>query len=447
VRSAALGVLALFVATGCRCDPGTGSPSPPPAVVQTPPAVASSVPVPRDFRPSSSPFDRDRDHPFNRVHRALFLRRAQLRVPSCSLSDAGASCRSQNPTALLGAEGQLVEREIGHDELTTFIGGDAEFLADPARMAEAQAAISAAQGVAASASALARVLLQNDLWERYDAIGALLGSEHAAAGALRALRQRIADLMFVLALPAEALRGVASNQAEIAAAQPELLPEFASERGWVELRTISAERPGEEPTLVGTRHAERAGHRVAFRVLARIAADAGGYGWLEQRLKDEPHAQLPVESRLALVASPLAISTAGEIVPVATIVLVEIRVAKAEQHRIQTLDDAALDVLEGRRELLLRRPSPGGGLERLAPDALIPQGATCAPHTELLAPLRSTCVQCHGGTGARLTGPMRHGRTRFEIETDRSAAARQVAQKKAEASDFRELAARFRDRD
>jgi hypothetical protein len=186
---------------------------------------------------------------------------------------------------------------------------------------------------------------------------------------------------------------------------------------------------------------------MAFRVLVRIAADAGGSEWLRQRLKDEPRAQLPVGSRLALVASPLAISSAGEIVPIATVVLVEVRVAQPEQHRIRTLDDAALDVLEGRRELLLRLPRPGGGLERLAPDTLIPQGATCAPHPEQLAPLRSTCTQCHGGGGARLTGPMRHGPTRFEIETDRSAAARQVARTKAEASEFRELAARFRARD
>jgi hypothetical protein len=42
---------------------------------------------------------------------------------------------------------------------------------------------------------------------------------------------------------------------------------------------------------------------------------------------------------------------------------------------------------------------------------------------------------------------MRHGRTRLEIEPDRTATARQVARKKAGTSEFRELAARFRDRD
>jgi hypothetical protein len=400
--------------------------------------------VPSGYHPSTAPFDRDPEHPLNRVYRALFVRQAHVSVPKCSLSGDPGGCRKLSPSQLLGGEGEVVEREVGHDEPTPLMRGDVEHLTDPERASRATSALRDAKAHAVRATPLARVLLQNDLWERYDAIGALLDAGHAASALLRPLQREIAELMRALALSRAELLALPSNQAEIAAAHPELLPEFATEAGWLEVRTISAEKPHDEPTLRGTRHSDLAGHRIAFRVLARIAPDQGGPAWLARRLATEPHATLPVGSRLALVGSPLAISREGDIVAPPLILLIEIRAAQPETQRLLTLDDPALDVLEGRRELLLRTPRPAGGLERLAPDALIPTGATCAPHPGVLVPMRSTCMQCHAGAGARLTGPMRHGPTRFEVEEDRTAAARTAAEKKATEPRFRELAAVIR---
>jgi cytochrome c553 len=156
-------------------------------------------------------------------------------------------------------------------------------------------------------------------------------------------------------------------------------------------------------------------------------------------LPDAGSVLLPPGSRLVLAANPLALSSTGEIVPVPLFVLVETREAGAPGATVRTLDELRYDVLEGRRAFLTASPRPGGGLERLAADTPTPLGATCSPTPSNQVPLRSVCATCHGTDGARLTGPMRHGKVAFEIESDPSAAARTVARDKARDPAFTEL--------
>ncbi len=394
------------------------------------PAVASN------FQPGDALFDTDPKHPFNRLHRALFTRKVQGTMQRCLREG---SCRKQSPSALLGAAPDRSELEIGGDEPTLFIGNDVSFLAEPGRAEQVDRAIDAALPLASAASPIVSVLLQNDLWERYDSISRELDAGgRAGSEELSRIRRRIVELMRKLGRPKAELEAIGSNLPEVEAAYREFMPNIGSGAGWVEVAASASERP-EEKLLPTTRHSTQAGHRMSFRVLVQVPPSAGGGDWVKAHLEDGALSPVPLGTRLALVASPLAVSSDSEVVAVPLVVLVEMRVARKVNPAPKTLDDVAVEVFEGRRSLLTRSPRPGGGLERLPPDADIPMGATCAADPLVRIPLRATCVACHAGA-SRVTGPMTHGQTRFEVEADPKRAAAIVVEFKSRDPSFAALA-------
>lgn len=392
--------------------------------------------MPSGSHSDEPPFDTERDHPFNRVHRALFARKLRGSVSGCLTRGTGA-CLKESPTGVMGSPTQPRELDIGGDESIFFIGNDVAFLAEEKRVDEIDQAIKDAIAVAGRASPTARALLQNDAWERYDSLTRELAGSTAHADQLRRVRRRVVDLMRALALPSGELRAIPANLGELEVAHPELLWGIGSRQGWTEVRSLANEQRDAE-LVEGTRHAKQAGNRFAFRVLVRVPADAGGVDWLTLQLQkaDDARAGLPKGTRLALLGSPLAISKTNEIVPLPIVTLVELRTAP--EKPATSLLDAPFDVLEGRRSLFTRAERRGGGLERLAPDADVPMGATCSTNIAMRVPMRAVCATCHAGE-ARLTGPMTHGKTVLEVEDDPSRAATTVVKAKSADPSFVEL--------
>jgi hypothetical protein len=428
-------VLALWLVPGCKCEKDA------PRALSSAPLVPSSVPpVPSGFHSDDSPFDADREHPFNRVHRALFGRKQKGSVSACLASGAGA-CLGDSPTAVMGSPTQARELELGGDESVFFIGHDVEFLADPKRIEAIDRAVGDAIRVAERTNPTARALLQNDAWERYDSLTRALAGAPARADELRRVQKRIVELIRGIALSSGELRSIPANLGEAEAAYPELLGGIAARQGWTEVRTLSNER-AEEPLAEGTRHAKQSGNRFAFRVLVRVPPDGGGVDWLTLELRNggDGRAVLPKGTRLALLGSPLAISKTKEIIALPIVTVVELRTAADKASA--SLATAPFDVLEGRRALLTRRERPGGGLERLAPDAPIPMGATCATNMGTRVPMRAACATCHAG-GTRLTGPMTHGKTELQVEEDPSRALATVVKAKSVDPSFVELVRAF----
>lgn len=325
---------------------------------------------------------------------------------------------------------------VGGDESTLLIGGDGALLLAPQRLRAAHTALEALSGAIAGAGPIARVLAQSDLWERFDALTAL-AVEPEREGDRTALRRAVAQRIRELALPRATLEALPSNAAAIEAANADLLPGLGSGRDWVEVRARFDEHVG-APLRSDTRHAMRADFRLAFRVLVQAPEDAGGAPRVRDSLGGRG-APLPPGTRLALLGSPIALSAEGDLVPLPLVVLVELRRTARTAEVPRTLADIDLEVLEGRRFLLADPELPRGGLDRLAPDAPMPSGATCSPQRDQVQPLRATCLLCHGLSGGGITGPMAHGQLELFEERDPLAAGREVARRKLGHPSFRAL--------
>jgi len=148
---------------------------------------------------------------------------------------------------------------------------------------------------------------------------------------------------------------------------------------------------------------------------------------------------LPAGTRFVITGAPMALLRDGSLEPAPFITSLETRQAQPEGFIPTQIGALEHDVLEGRRSSITRTIADSGGLERLGRDALVPVGATCMPDFTSRLPSASTCLMCHGPTGARITGPMAHGEVRFELTDDSAAAARAVAEAKRASETFQTL--------
>lgn len=410
---------------GCTCKreaPRPVAPRPPHSVTAWAPHEVAAVPEDVYGVPA-----------WSKVFALAFERRVTIGVPACSV-DGG--CLEADALALRAEP--MVSRDLvlGRDEPLAFIGEQVTFLEAPARRAALEQAIDVALRVDPSTAPVAAVLFQNDLWERVDAISEAIRREPGADwAALTGLRAKLVRLMQHLALPKATVEALTPNEALVERRFPELLAGFAARDGWVEVSSASTPRHDVQEWKRTTRHAERHGYRVVFRVFVH---DPQGRAALEQRLTRWPE-PFPEGARFAITGAPLVITKERELIAAPFITLLETRQARAQGSTPPPLGAITNDVLEGRRAALTRQLETTGGLERLPRDALIPVGATCMPDFTARVPLASTCLTCHGPTGARLTGPMTHGQTRLSVVDEPSAAARAVADEKRRSDDFRLL--------
>lgn len=168
-----------------------------------------------------------------------------------------------------------VQRLEGGDIPDLFFADDVGYLLEQPRYQELMALLQSELEVprAEPRSVEARLLFQQDLWNRFDALFA--AQQEAGSWPLLTLIGRV--IARIAPRHAE-LEGVRSNFADVAQAYPDLVDArlFSGESGWRELVSVFS---GEAtPT---TMHARRARYRHVFRRFVRVPDAAGGSACLE----------------------------------------------------------------------------------------------------------------------------------------------------------------------
>jgi len=366
-------------------------------------------------------YSADPADPWNRIHHLLFTRRLKASV-------------------VVGTEAvRHVERVEGGDLPTFMVMPEAGYLLEEPRYGRLTRALGGeiAAPSAASRTLEARVLFQQDLWNRFDAVDGFLSLEHPAAKRERAhrLRELLGRTMArVACAPAELLR-IPSSLGDAAREFPEVLDPrtFAPDSGWKELVSTGGDGPVESGT---TEHARSAGYRIVFRRFVRLPETAGGAACLAEAVaqgrRDEGGPQgcsdhaLPDGTRTVLLETPLALATDASLTPVPLIVGLQSRTVASP---------GAFQVLHASRAAVARRPLRAGGLEALPQDALIPMTASAFRRVsgQALVPLKAACPACHGARGEALgTGRLQvRPRTQVllpdnSIEQDRVARAKRA---------------------
>lgn len=402
----------VLVLAGCKCRE-------PVKAVEPRPARALTTWLPHE--PAEVPEDVYGVPAWSKVFALAFERRVQVGLPSCAV-DGG--CAGRDPLAIRAEPMVSNDLVLGRDEPLAFIGEQVTFLEAPARRAALERAIDEAMRVDPASAPVAAILFQNDLWERVDAITAAIATQPGADWAvLEGLRTKLVALMKHVSLPRAVLEGLHSNEGAVERRFPQLLAGFSTRDEWVEI--VSRSREHQQWRLT-TRHAERHGHRVVFRVFVHHPSGRAAVEQLAARWP-EP---FPEGSRFVITGAPLVRTREGELIVAPFITLLETRQARAQGFIPTSVGALENDVLEGKRSTLVRSLDDTGGLELLPRDALIPVGATCMPDFTTRLPSASTCAGCHGPTGARLTASLGTEEAQFRLTSDASEAANAVAESK-----------------
>src|SRR5262249_11054467 len=231
--------------------------------------------------------------PWNRVFHLLYARKLRAKVAS-----------SKDSTW------RNIIRQEGGDLPEFFFPPDAGFLLEEPRRSRLRSALEAEVRSPSlrGRTPEARILFQQDLWNRFDALHVLAAKDSRAMGLARLL----ARLMARVALTADELRGLRLNFAESAGERldPRL---FEADSPWREL-VSSFEEPHSEGGT--TLHARRAGWRLVFRRFVRLPPQGG-------ELKE-----LPLGTTTLLLETPLALSADGELHPVPLPLAAQVRVVQ-----------------------------------------------------------------------------------------------------------------------
>ena len=379
-------------------------------------------------------YSTDPRDPWNRLFHLLYGRklRAQLSTPE----NAKAPWRS-------------VTRLEGGDLPEFFFPPDAGYLVEEPRRSRLRSLLEAEVNspTLRGRSPEARVLFQQDLWNRFDALHALESTDSRAVPLARLL----ARLMARVALTKDELAGIRPSFAEAVQERPDLLDPrlFEADSGWSELVSDSAPEPGGGTTM----HARRAGWRLVFRRFVRVPPEAGGRGCLKEHVTTThgrargtpgPAAEgpcgwkgLPSGTTALLLETPLALSADGELHPVPLLLAAQVRVARP---------GGAFTVLTAPRLAVSASPR-WLSLEPFGEEDLVPQMSSVFPRSDghPLVRVRQSCVLCHGPDGAQLgtASLQRPPRTELlapanTVEEDR------VMRAKRESESFRALLRFFR---
>jgi len=336
-------------------------------------------------------YSTDPRDPWNRLFHLLYARklRAQVATPENSK-----------------ARWSSVTRLEGGDLPEFFFPPDAAYLVEEPRRSRLRSALEAeiSSSTLRGRSPEARILFQQDLWNRFDALHALAAKDSRAMPLARLL----ARLMARVALTKDELVGIRPSFVEAAQEQPDNLDPrlFEADSGWSELVSYF----GSEPAGGTTTHARRAGWRLVFRRFVRVPPEAGGVGCLREHLaathgraagRSESAAEgscgrngLPSGTTALLLETPLALSADGELHPVPLLLAAQVRVVRP---------GGAFTVLHAPR--LAVSASPGRlSLEPFGEQDLVPQMSSVVPRSDghPLVRVRQSCVLCHGPDGGQL---------------------------------------------
>ena len=372
---------------------------------------------------------------WNRLFHLLYARNVRAQVGSPDSSKA---------------PWKSITRLEGGDIPEFFFPPDAGYLVEEPRRSRLRSALE----VEVSSPSLrgrtpeARILFQQDLWNRFDALHALAAKDSRAIP----LARLVARLMARVALTNDDLSGMRPSFAEAAQERQDLLDPrlFEAGSGWSELISYFDRRPGSEPAGGTTMHARRAGWRIVFRRFVRVPPEAGGEACLREHVasthgagKPGPAVEgpcgrngLPSGTTALLLETPLALSAEGELHPVPLVLAAQVRVA-SPGGAFAVLHAPRLAVSASPRRLTL---------ERLGEQDLIPQGSSVVARFDRqpLVRVGESCVLCHGPDGARLGTATLQLPPRTEVVAPANTVeADRVLRAKRESESFRALLRSF----
>ena len=373
--------------------------------------------------------------PWNRLHHLLFSRTIRSEMAhyfrdgqpaelEARLASAASEEERRNllfDSRILFGPGALLtmERRIGGDAPDFFLHHEVAFLLQDGRRLSALEQLLAeadTETFLKGRSTIARVLLQQDLWNRFDELDSLVryGDNVTIRGSAERLKTLLGRAITRLACRPEDLARISSNLPAIAAAHTMVDPDlFATDSAWREIVPFKSSSAGT------TFHAHTAGCRRLFRAFLRVPPQAGGAQCLEEffRKYDElgtsspglpcfPSNHLAPGSRAILVETLLALSPTGEIVPLPLIFSIELReirpLVPGPDGRF-TLDDIPFFVFHGSRLLFVRSGGRSGGLVEIPADAPVPAHVSAFQSGgRQLVPARLACPHCHDSAGQRL---------------------------------------------
>jgi len=249
------------------------------------------------FVPFVAPvYSTDPGDPWNRIFHLLYARKLRAQV---------------GPPENSKAPWRSITRLEGGDIPEFFFPPDAGYLVEEPRRSRLRSSLEAeiSSPTLRGRTPEARILFQQDLWNRFDALHALAAKDSRAMPLARLL----ARLMATVALTKDELAGMRPSFAEAAQERPDLLDPglFGADSRWSELVSYFDVGPGAEPGGGTTMHARRAGWRLVFRRFVRVPPEAGA-----QVRVTRPGGGFTVlhAPRLALSASPrrLVLEPLGE---------------------------------------------------------------------------------------------------------------------------------------
>jgi hypothetical protein len=267
----------------------------------------------------------------------------------------------------------------------------------------------------------ARILFQQDLWNRFDALHAL-GAKDSRA---KPLARLLARLIARVALTNDELKGPQLSFAQAAQQRLDLLDPrlFEADSPWRELVSYFDLGPNPEPEGGTTMHAQRAGWRLVFRRFVRVPVEAGGEECLREHLAatngpvrarsgpalDGPCGWkgLPSGTTALLLETPLALSTEGELHSLPLVLSAQARLVRPGGD-FTVLHAPRLAVSASPRRL---------GLEPFGEQDLVPQIGAAFPRSDgqPLVHVRHSCVLCHGPNGGTLGTGNLHFPPRTEL--------------------------------
>ncbi|HEY4885008.1 MAG TPA: hypothetical protein VII08_15345 [Myxococcales bacterium] len=384
-------------------------------------------------------YSTDPRDPWNRLFHLLYARKLRARVATTENSKAPWSS---------------ITRLEGGDLPEFFFPPDAAYLVEEPRRSRLRSALEAeiSSATLPGRSPEARILFQQDLWNRFDALHALAAKSSRAMPLARLL----ARLMARVALTTDELAGIRPSFTEAAQDQPDLLDPrlFEADSSWSELVSYFDVGSGSEPAGGTTMHARRAGWRLVFRRFVRVPPEAGGEGCLREHLaathgraagRSESAAQgpcgwrgLPSGTTALLLETPLALSADGELHPVPLLLAAQARVV---------LPGGAFTVLHAPRLAVSASPRRLS-LEPFGEQDLLPQMSSVSPRSDgqPLVPVRQSCVLCHGPDGGKLgTASMKLPPRTEMLAPANTVEGDRVLRAKRESKSFRALLRFFRE--
>src|SRR5216684_7435232 len=214
-------------------------------------------------------YSTDPQDPWNRLFHLLYARKVRAQV---------------GPPESSKAPWRSITRLEGGDVPEFFFPPDARNLLEEPRRSRLRSVLEAevSSPTLTGRSPEARILFQQDLWNRFDALHALATKDSRAMPLARLL----ARLMARVALTKDELAVMRLGFAEAAQERLDVLDPrlFEADSGWSELVSYFDRGPGSEAGGGTTMHARRAAWRLVFRRFVRVPSEAGGEGCLREHL-------------------------------------------------------------------------------------------------------------------------------------------------------------------